>query len=165
MTDNTVTSEALKVWIQHSLLYKCLDLEVDSLWESKRSPGLICCPWNMFCSDVKVMASWLKAFLDTFWTCFLQEHLWVHTYLLCWYQISHSVPEYKQAFIVLSCARMRNVSLNLIQFGFLCSYSWYSLNDRNNGQIINLKQRFHSQFVIQPFWVWKHVLSFCSPLL
>lgn len=36
---NTVTPETLKVWIQHSCLYKCLDLEVDSLWESNSSTG------------------------------------------------------------------------------------------------------------------------------
>lgn len=30
----TVTSEAVKVWIQHSCLQKCPDLEADSLWES-----------------------------------------------------------------------------------------------------------------------------------
>ena len=35
----TVTSEALKVWIQHSCFYKCLDVEADLLWESNSSTG------------------------------------------------------------------------------------------------------------------------------
>lgn len=43
------------------------------------------------------------------WTC-PGQNLWVYTHLLCWYQISHSVPQCKQPFIVLGYVHMGNIT-------------------------------------------------------
>lgn len=64
----------------------------------------------------------------------------------------HILCQYKQAFIVLSCPRVRNISVKvsqlftliLIQFGVLHSHTWYSLINYNNGKLINFKHRFGS---------------------
>lgn len=43
------------------------------------------------------------------WTC-PGQNLWVYTHLLRWYQISHSVPQCKQPFIVLGYVHMGNIT-------------------------------------------------------